>query len=82
MRSATTSCGTKSVECPHVSEDITPEVQAAYGAFPWKSVEQGAAASALLAACRGISGRYFEDCDEAETTTDLALHMVGGSMRL
>ncbi|MEV6542514.1 hypothetical protein [Streptomyces sp. NPDC051665] len=41
-----------------------------------------AAASVLLAACRGISGRYFEDCNEAETTTDLALHMVGGSMRL
>jgi NAD(P)-dependent dehydrogenase (short-subunit alcohol dehydrogenase family) len=35
----------------------------------WKTVEQGAATSVLLAASPlldGISGRYFEDCNEAE----------------
>jgi NAD(P)-dependent dehydrogenase (short-subunit alcohol dehydrogenase family) len=35
----------------------------------WKSVEQGAATSVLLAASpdlEGIGGRYFEDCNEAE----------------
>jgi NAD(P)-dependent dehydrogenase (short-subunit alcohol dehydrogenase family) len=34
----------------------------------WKSVEQGAATSALLAASPlvdGVAGRYFEDCNEA-----------------
>jgi hypothetical protein len=30
----------------------------------WKSVQQGAATSVLLVA--GVTGRYFEDCDEAE----------------
>jgi NAD(P)-dependent dehydrogenase (short-subunit alcohol dehydrogenase family) len=35
----------------------------------WKTVEQGAATSVLLAASplvEGVTGRYFEDCDEAE----------------
>ncbi|HEY0616184.1 MAG TPA: oxidoreductase, partial [Kribbella sp.] len=34
----------------------------------WKTVEQGAATSVLLAASPlvdGVTGRYFEDCDEA-----------------
>jgi NAD(P)-dependent dehydrogenase (short-subunit alcohol dehydrogenase family) len=37
--------------------------------FEWKTPEQGAATSVLLAASpllEGISGRYFEDCNEAE----------------
>jgi NAD(P)-dependent dehydrogenase (short-subunit alcohol dehydrogenase family) len=37
--------------------------------FDWKSPEQGAATSVLLAASPlvdGIGGRYFEDCNEAE----------------
>jgi NAD(P)-dependent dehydrogenase (short-subunit alcohol dehydrogenase family) len=36
--------------------------------YPWKSTEQGAATSVLLAASplvEGIGGRYFEDCSEA-----------------
>ena len=36
--------------------------------FPWKTPEQGASTSVLLAASpllEGISGRYFEDCNEA-----------------
>jgi hypothetical protein len=38
-----------------------------------KTVEQGAATSVLLAGSplvEGIAGRYFEDCNEAEVTTD------------
>jgi NAD(P)-dependent dehydrogenase (short-subunit alcohol dehydrogenase family) len=37
--------------------------------LPWKTVEQGAATSVLVATSpllEGISGRYFEDCNEAE----------------
>lgn len=37
-----------------------------------KNVEQGAATSVLLAASpllEGVGGRYFEDCNEAETMT-------------
>jgi NAD(P)-dependent dehydrogenase (short-subunit alcohol dehydrogenase family) len=37
--------------------------------IPWKTVQQGAATSVLLAASPlldGVTGRYFEDCDEAE----------------
>jgi len=39
------------------------------GAPRWKTPEQGAATSVLAAASpllAGVSGRYFEDCDEAE----------------
>jgi hypothetical protein len=35
----------------------------------WKTAQQGAATSALLAASplvEGVGGRYFEDCNEAE----------------
>lgn len=38
------------------------------GSIPWKSVEQGAATSLVVAAspeAGGVSGRYFEDCNEA-----------------
>jgi NAD(P)-dependent dehydrogenase (short-subunit alcohol dehydrogenase family) len=38
-------------------------------AIQWKTVEQGAATSVLLAASplvEGVTGRYFEDCNEAE----------------
>jgi NAD(P)-dependent dehydrogenase (short-subunit alcohol dehydrogenase family) len=43
--------------------------QANSTAVSWKDIEQGAATSVLLAASplvTGISGRYFEDCNEAE----------------
>ncbi|MDT7762399.1 MAG: hypothetical protein QOC63_1819 [Mycobacterium sp.] len=39
-----------------------------HGSFHWKTPEQGAATSVLLAASpllEGIGGRYFEDCNEA-----------------
>jgi NAD(P)-dependent dehydrogenase (short-subunit alcohol dehydrogenase family) len=43
--------------------------QANSPSIPYKTVEQGAATSVLLAASPlldGVSGRYFEDCNEAE----------------
>ncbi|MEU9149600.1 SDR family NAD(P)-dependent oxidoreductase [Streptomyces sp. NPDC048417] len=47
---------------------------------PQKTVEQGAATSVLLAASptvAGVTGRYFEDCAEAEPVTERA-GSVGG----
>lgn len=46
----------------------------ATGLFRMKSPEQGAATSAFLAASpevRGIGGRYFEDCHEAQVVERL-----------
>jgi NAD(P)-dependent dehydrogenase (short-subunit alcohol dehydrogenase family) len=57
----------------HQEADITPEIQAIFDTYPWKTVEQGAATSVLLAASPtvdGVTARYFEDCDEAVVTTD------------
>jgi NAD(P)-dependent dehydrogenase (short-subunit alcohol dehydrogenase family) len=57
----------------HVQENITPEIQAVFDDYPWKTLEQGAATSVLLAASplvERVSGRYFADCNEAEVTTD------------
>ncbi|MFJ8025308.1 SDR family NAD(P)-dependent oxidoreductase [Streptomyces sp. NPDC096311] len=53
---------------------VDPELLARYaesGApeLPWKTTEQGAATSVLVAASPlldGVGGRYFEDCNEAE----------------
>ncbi|MFD0068203.1 SDR family NAD(P)-dependent oxidoreductase [Streptomyces sp. NPDC056690] len=47
---------------------------------PGKTVEQGAATSVLLAASptvEGITGRYYEDCAEAEPVTDRAGAVAG-----
>lgn len=47
---------------------------------PQKTVEQGAATSVLLAASptvQGITGRYFEDCAEAETVYERAGSAAG-----
>jgi NAD(P)-dependent dehydrogenase (short-subunit alcohol dehydrogenase family) len=57
----------------HQLENATPQTQEIFDNYNWKTVEQGAATSVLLAASPlldGITGRYFEDCGEAETTTD------------
>ena len=57
----------------HQLAAITPEIQAIFDDYPWKTVEQGAATSVLLAASPlldGVTGRYFEDCNEAQVTTD------------
>jgi NAD(P)-dependent dehydrogenase (short-subunit alcohol dehydrogenase family) len=53
----------------HQSGSMTPEIKAILDNYRWKTPEQGAATSALLAASpllEGITGRYFEDCHEAE----------------
>jgi NAD(P)-dependent dehydrogenase (short-subunit alcohol dehydrogenase family) len=56
----------------NLSRHMTPaEVEAlmASGLFRYKTVEQGAATSVLVATSPlldGIGGRYFEDCNEAE----------------
>jgi NAD(P)-dependent dehydrogenase (short-subunit alcohol dehydrogenase family) len=55
----------------HVTEEEMARLRAATGgaaAPSWKTVEQGAATSVLLAASPlldGVGGRYFEDCAEA-----------------
>jgi NAD(P)-dependent dehydrogenase (short-subunit alcohol dehydrogenase family) len=57
----------------HQEADMTPEVKAILDNYPWKTLEQGAATSVLLAASpliEGISGRYFEDGNAAEVTND------------
>ena len=46
-----------------------------------KSPEQGAATSVLLAAhpsLEGVGGRYFEDCNEAETVSERPDTGMGG----
>ena len=54
----------------HVTEEELDRLRAQAGAATanWKTTEQGAATSVLVAASPlldGISGRYFEDCNEA-----------------
>lgn len=56
----------------HQETNLTPEMQRIFDDYPWKTVEQGAATSVLLAASplvSGVTGRYFEDCAEAVVTT-------------
>jgi NAD(P)-dependent dehydrogenase (short-subunit alcohol dehydrogenase family) len=56
----------------YVSEEDLERVRAASGGAgitQWKTPEQGAATSVLLAASPlldGVGGRYFEDCEQAE----------------
>jgi NAD(P)-dependent dehydrogenase (short-subunit alcohol dehydrogenase family) len=48
--------------------DMTPEIKEIFDKYPWRTVQQGAATSVLLAASpllKGIGGRYFENCQEA-----------------
>jgi NAD(P)-dependent dehydrogenase (short-subunit alcohol dehydrogenase family) len=50
----------------HVHGD--PALQEIFDTYAWKTTEQGAATSVLLATSpllEGIGGRYFEDCNEA-----------------
>lgn len=55
----------------YVSEEELARLRAAAGGedMRWKTTEQGAATSVLVAtspALSGVGGRYFEDCNEAE----------------
>lgn len=59
----------------HLDPEVTAALAAA-GAFGFKTLQQGAATSALLATSPlldGIGGRYFDDCNESpvvEAPTD------------
>ena len=58
----------------HQEGNMTPEVEEAFANFNWKTVEQGAATSVLAAASpllEGVTGRYLEDCNEAEVKATL-----------
>jgi NAD(P)-dependent dehydrogenase (short-subunit alcohol dehydrogenase family) len=51
---------------------VDPEVQKGWDMFQWKTTEQGASTSVLLAASPlvdGVTGRYFEDNNEAVPNT-------------
>ena len=53
----------------HQDPDNDPELKRIFDNYAWKTVEQGAATSVLLAASpllEGVGGRYFEDVNEAE----------------
>jgi NAD(P)-dependent dehydrogenase (short-subunit alcohol dehydrogenase family) len=70
----------------HVTDEELDRLRAAVGGGgpQWKTPEQGAATSVLVAASPlldGVSGRYFEDCDEAEphrpgTRSGVAAHAL------
>jgi len=52
----------------HVENDLDPELQKRFDEFAWKTTEQGASTSVLLAASplvAGVTGKYFEDNNEA-----------------
>lgn len=52
---------------------MSPETRAIFDTTRWITPQQGAATSVLLAASplvHGITGRYFEACNEAELTCD------------
>ena len=49
-------------------DDMPAEARRIYDSYPWRSAEQGAATSVLVAASPlldGVSGRYFQDSNEA-----------------
>jgi hypothetical protein len=56
----------------YIGDETTANAPASFAAtstaIQWKTVEQGAATPVLLAASpllEGVTGRYFEDCNEA-----------------
>ncbi len=62
------------IAATNLARHVDPEVLAGIRAtapYPYKTIEQGAATSVLVATSprlEGISGRYFEDCNEAVVT--------------
>jgi NAD(P)-dependent dehydrogenase (short-subunit alcohol dehydrogenase family) len=67
----------------YVSDEELQRLRAAAGGaqLKWKTPEQGAATSVLVATSPlldGIGGRYFEDCNEAQTGTLSARTGVAG----
>ncbi|MEH0933882.1 SDR family NAD(P)-dependent oxidoreductase [Micromonospora psammae] len=50
-------------------DHVDPAIREIFDNYPWRTVEQGAATSVLLAASpllQGVGGRYFENCNEAK----------------
>jgi NAD(P)-dependent dehydrogenase (short-subunit alcohol dehydrogenase family) len=70
----------------NLSRHMDPEVLAdlrASGTFTYKTPEQGAATSVLVATSpqlEGIGGRYFEDCNEAAVVDPSASDFVGSGV--
>ena len=59
----------------HMAPDYMEQARVRYGEGVLKSVEQGAATSVLCAVSpvlQGVSGRYFEDCNEAPVVASAA----------
>ena len=59
----------------HISDEELERLRAAAAVsdFSWKTTEQGAATSVLVATSAqldGVGGRYFEDCNQAEAADD------------
>jgi NAD(P)-dependent dehydrogenase (short-subunit alcohol dehydrogenase family) len=61
---------------PDDLDDWDPALREAYLSYQWKSPQQGAATSVLLAVSPlldGIGGRYFEDCNESAVVVPPAI---------
>jgi NAD(P)-dependent dehydrogenase (short-subunit alcohol dehydrogenase family) len=57
----------------HLEKDMPAEMVEIFEKYPWKTTEQGASTSVLLAASpliSGVTGKYFEDNNEALPHTD------------
>jgi NAD(P)-dependent dehydrogenase (short-subunit alcohol dehydrogenase family) len=71
------------IDATNLSRHMDPEALAglrASGMFTYKTIEQGAATSVLVATSpllEGIGGRYFEDCNEAAVLDPGALDTSG-----
>ena len=67
---------------PHVDPDELERIKAA-GVYQYKSVEQGAATSVLVATSPeldGIGGRYFQDCNEAPVVDPATAEETGAGV--
>jgi NAD(P)-dependent dehydrogenase (short-subunit alcohol dehydrogenase family) len=65
----------------HQEGTMTADIKEAFDNYNWKTVEQGAATSVLAAASpllEGVTGRYFEDCNEAEINDNPGPHSDSG----
>jgi NAD(P)-dependent dehydrogenase (short-subunit alcohol dehydrogenase family) len=74
------------IAATNLSRHMDPEALAdlrASGTFKYKTIEQGAATSVLVATSpqlEGIGGRYFEDCNEAAVVDPSASDFVGSGV--
>jgi NAD(P)-dependent dehydrogenase (short-subunit alcohol dehydrogenase family) len=63
----------------HMDPDVLADLRAS-GTFTYKTIEQGAATSVLVATSpqlEGVGGRYFENCNEAAVIADSAVANQG-----